>query len=146
MDKLIETLSETLLWENISDYVERTVQVSEILKDIAYIEHDVFSEVKKAEIFESEEFIIESVERRSNKYYISYTMPTILMFYDSSEQILRVTTNITGSCYIADKDHFAWDKYDFKSMNRLDLLSHKDLVDVIECRYEDIEYDDLRVI
>lgn len=47
MDKLIETLSETLLWENISDYVERTVQVSEILKDIAYIEHDVFSEVKK---------------------------------------------------------------------------------------------------
>lgn len=73
-------------------------------------------------------------------------MPTILMFYDSSEQILRVTTNITGSCYIADKDHFAWDKYDFKSMNRLDLLSHKDLVDVIECRYEDIECDDLRVI
>ncbi|MEG0367559.1 MAG: hypothetical protein RR585_12035, partial [Coprobacillus sp.] len=62
------------------------------------------------------------------------------------EQILRVTTNITGSCCIADKEHFDWDKYDFESMNRLELLLYKDLVEVIECRYEDVECDDLRVI
>lgn len=146
MDRLIETLSETLLWQSIFDYVERTAQVSEILKDIGYIEHTVFNEVKKAEIFESEEFVIESIQAQNNKYYISYRMPTILMFYDSNEQILRVTTNIVGCCCIADKDHFNWNQHDFDSMNRLELLSHKDLVEVIECRYEDVECDDLRVI
>ncbi|MEG0276318.1 MAG: hypothetical protein RR630_04740 [Coprobacillus sp.] len=146
MDALIELLSETLLWESVSCYVEETVKVSNILKDIVYIDHDVFKEIENAEILSSDEFIIDALTKENSKYYVAFQMPIILVFSNAQEQVLRVTTNVIGSCYVDDENHYDWNQYDFESMNRLELLSHKDLVQNIQCSYQDIECDDLRVI
>lgn len=145
MREIVDKISETLLWEGISYYVEQNAKASDMLRDIHYIDDDVCNSIEKAEIFISDEFIVDTVQEKNDKYIIYFEMPIVIMFYDKKEQVLRVTTNVVGNCAIPNNDHFPYGAYDFDAMSHLQLLEHKCLVQDIQCVYEDVECDDVRV-
>jgi len=58
MNVLTEVLAETVLWENVSQYVECTEQVNILLQKVGLSG----IEIERAEILESEDFIITSTK------------------------------------------------------------------------------------
>lgn len=136
IEELVENLSETLLWECISDYVENLSQAKTIMGMISNSEATQGKvEVVDCSIIDSDEFSVENIKVVGEDILISFEMPFILLV----NMEIRIEAVAVGTCCIPDVSSFNYNQYDFDSMNKAELLKYKDIVSDIKIRYEDIE-------
>lgn len=132
MNALTKVLAETVLWENVSQYVESTEQVNILLQKVGLSSIDI----ERAEILESEDFIITSTKLLDGKILISFEMPFII----SVNKTYSIEAVACGNLEIPDHENFAYDEYDFSSMNRAKLLSFGSIISITDIDYEDAEF------
>lgn len=132
MNALTEVLAETVLWENVSQYVESTEQVNILLQKVDLSSIDI----ERAEILESEDFIITSTKLLDGKILIAFEMPFVI----SVNKTYSIGAVACGNLEIPDHENFAYDEHNFSSMNRAELLSFGSIISIIDIDYEDAEF------
>jgi|GEM_PF-6425746 len=140
---LVNVLSNSLIWQVVSEYVEQINQVSIMLKDISYYDINSLPEVTKCEVFISDSFDVLTFEIEKGKIVMDFEMPMVYSVWSYNEQQLRITTIVRGKCAVFDLGNYDWERFDFSKMNRLELLNHQDLVEIIELGYHETECDDV---
>lgn len=145
--EFLDSLSETFLWETVSAYIEQTRFLSDMLRDAGYLENkdEIIQKVDKMEIMDSEPLEILDHNADNGKISFCFEMPFVLVAKSGKEQLLRITATAAGKCSIPDENAFDWSAYDWDDMNKPELLSHKDLAELSELRFEEVECDDLSV-
>lgn len=131
IDKLTNDLAETVLWENVSQYVESAEQVSFLLQKVGLSG----VEIERAEILESEDFIITSAKLLDGKILIAFEMPFII----SINKTYSIGAVACGNLEIPDHENFAYDKHNFSSMKKSELLSFGSIISITDIGYEDAE-------
>ena len=129
---LIEDLRTTLLWETVYGFIENAAQATTLLKR-ANLGPDLL--VEKASIQDSEDFFITGIVENDNKYSISFEMPFILCV----NQKYNIEAMAVGKLEIPNISSFSYEKYDFSSMSKKQLLSMGDIVCISQIKYEDVE-------
>ena len=129
---LIEDLRTTLLWETVYGFIENAAQATTLLKR-ANLGTDLL--VEKASIQDSEDFFITGIVENDNKYSISFEMPFILCV----NQKYNIEAMAVGKLEIPNISSFSYEKYDFSSMSKKQLLSMGDIVCISQIKYEDVE-------
>ncbi|GLC83338.1 hypothetical protein [Lacrimispora brassicae] len=145
-EELINMLSTTLLWEVISARIEELDQIPMILRNIGHITPDEIAKINKSEILDSESFDVIRFEKLTEKILITFEMPFILSLWSDKEQIFRVTAIASGKCMIPDIEKYDWKSREFENMDKEGLLLNKELVDLLELNYPNVEYDDVNAI
>jgi hypothetical protein len=140
---LVNVLSDSLVWQVVSEYVEQINQVPIMLKDIRYYDISNLPEVTMCEVFVCDSFDVLAFEVENGKIIMDFEMPMVYSVWSHDEQQLRITTIVRGKCAILDLDNYDWERFDFSKMNRLELLRHQDLVEIIELGYHETECDDV---
>lgn len=136
IEELVENLSETLLWECISDYVENLSQAETIMGIISKSEANQGKvEVVDCSIIDSDEFSVENIKVVGEDILISFEMSFVLLV----NMEIRIEAVAVGTCRIPDVSSFNYNQYDFDSMNKAELLKYKDIVSNIKISYEDVE-------
>ena len=144
-EELIETIGELFLWDVIDDYISTDVKnIKEAISNLAYIEKDDIDKITSAEVQDSEEFVITQFSAKERTLTIKFEMPSIIIAESGNEDVcFRITTVCTGTIEIPDIDSYDWCSPKFEDMNRMEILSYKELVKIIAVCYEDNEVDDL---
>lgn len=135
----IEEIAETLLWENVSNYVEQISSLQLILKDCWYIDKNLIDRVNYCEVLDTEEFLVLDTVKTEEHIQVKFEMPFVLYCWQDEKQLLRVSAMISGCCEIPDEKHFNYDELDFGDMNRNELLSYGDMVRIFDVEYSGIE-------
>lgn len=145
--ELLDKLSETFLWESVSAHIEQTRLLPDMLQNVGYIENkdEVIQKVDKLEILDSEPLEIFGQSADNGRISFNFSMPFVLVAKSGKEQLLRVTATAAGKCLIPDGNAFDWNAFDWDDMNKQELLSHKDLAEFSQLRFEEVECDDLSV-
>lgn len=145
--ELLDSISETFLWESVSAHIEQTQFLPDMLRNVGYIENkdEVIQKVDKLEILDSEPLEIFGQSADNGRISFSFSMPFVLVARSGKEQLLRITATAEGKCSIPDGNAFDWNAFDWDDMNRQELLSHKDLAEFSQLRFEEVECDDLSV-
>ena len=73
----IQDIAEEILWDKVSNYIERVVEFQKMIANISYIDHKVADEVERCEIFDSEEINVISFEDCGKKIFIEFGMPLL---------------------------------------------------------------------
>lgn len=143
-EELVEILS-PLLWEVVSLRVEQLDQLPIMLKDIGYLDDkdSMISEVTHCEIFVSDEFNVEGFVVKNNNILVTYEMPFVLSAWSERTQLLRITGTALGVCSVPDIEHYDWSNKDFGEMRKGELLEYQSLVDILECKCDYVECDDV---
>ncbi len=128
----IEFLSGTLMWKCVEEKIATKEETYQLLKAI-----DRDEVVKTVEIQDSEDFIISDGEQENGQGQIRFRfmMPFVMMVNED----FHLQALALGSLKIPDDEHFSYDEYDWGSMDRQQLLSHRDLVVIDELNYRDVE-------
>ena len=129
---LIEELRESLLWEVVSEYVERIEQVDRIVQS-SYLRDEV--EAERGEIYDSEDFCVTTVTENNGRIVVNFEMPFLM----SVNGVCSLMAVAVGRLDIPDAKTFPYYEYDFDSMSHEKLLTFSNLVSITELRYEDIE-------
>lgn len=147
-NKILEILSNTLLWEVISAKLEEINQVSVMLKDIGYLDdkENTIDQINQCEIFDSEPLKMMEVSVQEGKVLINFETSFILSAWHNNEPLLRITAFTAGKCSIPDVEVFDWEKIEVEKMSKNELLENKMLIEMIELNYIGVECDDLRVL
>lgn len=142
---LVEILSSTLLWETISANVEKLNQLPIMMKNIGYLgnEESIISRVTRCEILDSEFYNVLNFYVDGDKIRVEFDMPYILSAWADKEQLLRVSSVATGTCFIPDMCTYSWDICKFSKMNKNELLQYQSLVEIEELKYIETECDDV---
>lgn len=145
--ELLDRLSETFLWENVSAHIEQTGLLPDMLRNVGYIENkdEVIQKVDRMEILDSEPLEISGQSADNGRISFGFSMPFVLVANSGKEQLLRITASAEGKCSIPDGNTFDWNAFDWEDMNRPELLSHKDLIEFSQLSFGDVECDDLSV-
>lgn len=145
--KLLDKISETFLWENISAHIGQTRLLPDMLHNAGYIENkdELMRKADGADILDSEPPEISKVNADNGRFTFSFTMPFILIVKSGKQQLLRITATAAGNCSIPDESAFEWETFDWDNMSRQELLAHKDVVEFSQLCFEDMECDDLTV-
>lgn len=146
--ELIESISETFLWEVVSAYIEQPRFLPEMLRDIGYLgdKDEIIKKVDGMEILDSETFDILYNVTENGRIAFGFEMPFVLVAKSGREQLLRITAVAAGMCSIPDENAFNWGAFDWDDMNRPELLAHKDLAEFSLLNFEDVECDDLTAV
>lgn len=142
IQKLIKNVSETLLWEIVSADVENTTHLPTMLDGIGYINHELINQITRCEIMDLISFDVIDAEAADEKIYISFSMPFILTAWDNSTQLLRISAVAEGTCSIPGINEYDWDSKDFYAMGKQELLSYRNLVEIEELCYSEVECDE----
>lgn len=147
-EQLEEVLSETLLWEVISENVENVNQLPIMLQDINYLENknSVIAIIDECEVLISDSFDIIKSETHGENILISFEMPFVMSAWSTTKQHLRITATATGKCMIPSIEIYDWDSIDFESMRKEELLENQNLVDILELNYAWVECDDVSIL
>lgn len=145
--ELLDSLSETFLWEAVSAYIEQTRFLPDMLRNVGYLDNkdEVIQRVDGMEILDSEELEISDPNADNGRVSFGFEMPFVLIAKCGKEQLLRITATAAGKCSIPDETAFDWSAYDWDDMNKSELLAHKDLAEFSELRFDYVECDDLTV-
>ncbi|MBD5113473.1 MAG: hypothetical protein HDT42_13215 [Ruminococcaceae bacterium] len=145
--ELLDGLSETFLWEIVSAYIEHPRFLPDMLRNVGYIENkdEIIQKVDDMEIMDSEEPEIFDSNTENGRISFGFEMPFVMIAKSGEEQLLRITTTASGQCSIPDENAFDWSAFDWEDMDKPELLSHKDLAEFSEMRFEEVECDDLSV-
>lgn len=146
--ELLDSLSETFLWEIVSAYIEQARFLPDMLSDVGYLDNkdEVIQKVDGMEILDSEPLEISDINADNGRISFGFEMPFVLIAKSGKEQLLRITATAAGKCSIPDENAFDWSAYDWDDMNKTELLEHKDLAKFSELRFEYVECDDLSVV
>lgn len=144
-EELVNKLAESLLWEVVVSYIEQCDQVPSMLEDIHYLKdkEDFLCKINSCEVFDSESFDVINFSVVNDKIQIEFECLFIMNACGDEDVLLRITGCAKGTCTIADTNVFDWAKIDFEDMNRLEILSYKNLVEKIDLHYTDVECDDV---
>lgn len=147
IQELLDRLSETFLWESISAHIEQTRFLPDMLLNVGYIENkdEITQKVDRLEILDSEPLEIFDYSADNGRISFGFVMPFILIAKNGKEQLLRITATAAGKCSIPDENAFDWNAFDWEDMNKPELLAHKDLAELLQLRFEEVECDDLSV-
>lgn len=146
--ELLDSLSETFLWETVSAYIEQTRFLPDMLRNVGYLDNkdEIIHKVDKMEIMDSEPLEISDNNADNGRISFGFEMPFVLIAKSGKEQLLRITATAAGKCSIPDESAFDWSAFNWDDMNKPELLSHKDLAEFSELRFEQVECDDLTVV
>lgn len=131
-NEFIESLRTTLLWENVCSYIESRNDASVLLQR-AGLEDNITAE--SASIQDSEDFYITAISESSNKIVIDFEMPFILCVNEK----YNIEAVAAGELDIPDMESYPYDKYDFGSMVKKELLSFSSIICISSIIYEDVE-------
>ncbi len=147
-NELAEIIGEAFLWDIVSEYIGKDFEnIKEELRHLIYTEKTTVEKIARAEVHESDEFIVTDFEEQNGHLTLNFEMPAIInAIGENNEYLFRVTTYCTGTVRIPDAESYDWDSLDFDNMNRLDILTHSDLAEILTLHYKDTEADDLTVI
>ena len=142
-EELVEIVSETLLWEIVSEHVTTDVErLKEELRKIGNRDQNKVERLTSAEVLQSDEFIITGYEERGSKLVVGFDMPAIVITWSDDKKVgFRVTTSCIGTVEIPDISSYDWSALDFEDMDRLTLLSYSHLTDKLNYSYEYTEAD-----
>lgn len=145
--ELLDSLSETFLWEAVSAEIEQIRFLPDMLRNIGYLDNkdEVIQNVDGMEILDSEPLEISDHNADNGRISFGFEMPFVLTAKCGKEQLLRITATAAGKCSIPDGNAFDWSAFDWDDMNKSELLAHKDLMEFSELRFEYVECDDLSV-
>lgn len=145
--ELLDELSETFLWEIVSACIEQPRFLPDMLRNVGYLENkdEIIQKVDDMEVMDSEEPEIFDSSAENGRISFSFEMPFVLNVRCGKEPLLRITATAVGQCSIPDENAFDWSAFDWEDMDKPELLSHKDLAEFSELRFEDVECDDLSV-
>lgn len=145
VQRLLDSISETLLWENISAQIEKTDHLPELLNEIGYLENKdrIIQRADKMQIIDSEPPEFSNIGVEGGKFIISFIMPFVMIVKSGKEELVRITATAAGNFSIPDESAFDWNAYDWGDMTRPELLSHGDLVSFSKLSFSDVECDDL---
>lgn len=148
IQELLDSLSETFLWETVSAYIEQTRFLPDMLRNVGYLDNkdEIIQKVDGMEIMDSETLEILGCNAENGRISFGFEMPFVLVAKCGKEQLLRITATAAGKCSIPDECAFDWSAYDWDDMNKPELLAHKDLAEFSELRFEYVECDDLSVV
>lgn len=118
-----------------------------MLRNVGYIENkdEIIQKVDDIEVMDSEEPEIFESSAENGRISFGFEMPFVLIAKSGEEQLLRITATAVGQCSIPDENAFDWSAFDWEDMDKPELLSHKDLAEFSEIRFEEVECDDLSV-
>lgn len=143
--ELADIIGDAFLWDVVSEYVGNDIEnIKNELRQLGYIDQPKVEKITRAEVHESDEFIITDFEEQDGHLTIHFEMPAVINTKGgSNEYLFSVTTYCKGTLRIPDADSYDWYALDFDDMNRYDILAHSDLVNILDIQYEDTEADDL---
>lgn len=136
----IDVIAETLLWENVSNYVEQVTELTKIIDNITYIDV-VIESINECQILDTEEFIVTDVIERIGSIQVKFEMPFVLYCWANKKHVLCVTAVASGDCEIPDEEGFDYSSVDFDEMNRKELLEVGGIVHINYITYSDVEVD-----
>lgn len=128
----IEGLRSTILWESVYDYVEGLNCANVLLQNVG-LKNNVTAE--KASVQDSEDFYITAISESNNKIVIGFEMPFILCVNEK----YNIQAVAKGSLDIPNTESYPYDKYDFSSMDKKELLSFSNIICISQITYEDVE-------
>lgn len=146
--ELLDGLSETFLWEVVSAYIEQPCFLPDMLRNVGYLENKdgIIQNADDMEIMDSEPLEMFDISTDNGIISFGFEMPFVLIAKSGKEQLLRITATAAGKCSIPDENAFDWSTYDWDDMNKQELLAHKDLAELSQVRFEQVECDDLNVV
>ncbi|MDE6568367.1 MAG: hypothetical protein K2K70_11630 [Lachnospiraceae bacterium] len=131
-NEFIENLRTTLLWENVCSHIESGNDAN-VLLQMAGLEHNITAE--SAFIQDSEDFYITAISENSNKMVIEFEMPFILCVNEK----YNIEAVATGKLDIPDIESYPYDKYDFDSMTKKELLFFGSIICISSIIYREVE-------
>lgn len=129
---LIEKLRTTLLWENVCGCIEN-INYANVLLQKTDLGNNIIAE--NASIRDSEDFYITTVSESDNKIVIGFEMPFILCVNGK----YNIQATAAGELNIPDTESYPYDKHDFLSMGKKELLSFSSIICISQIIYRDIE-------
>lgn len=143
--ELLDKISETLLWENISAQIEKTERLPELLNEIGYLDSkdEIIKKADKARILESEPPEFSNIQVEGGRLTFGFTMPFVMIVTSGKEELLRITATAAGNFSIPDENAFDWGAFDWGDMTRPELLSRGELVSFSRLSFTDAECDEL---
>lgn len=139
----ITDIAESLLWENVSHFIEGINEYKKMVQAITYIDREKVNEVEKCEVFDAEEFCVLQVENINEKIAIEFEMPFLMSCWNNTTQLFRVTACAKGKCEIPSEDGFNYTLVNFNKMNREQLLEYGYLIKICDMEYQDVEVDSM---
>lgn len=140
-----DEIVETVLWENVSNYVEQVNELGKMLENISYIDKSIYGSITRCEVLDSEELCVLDTEATNGKIEVTFEMPFVLTCWKEKEQLLRITACIKGICVIPDESSFDYSAVDFSGMNRQELLEYGKIVELQGVEYFDVEVEDTSI-
>ena len=143
--KLVEILGENFLWEIVCNYIAHDVcNLKCSLRQLNYPSSDDIDKISRAEVLESEEFIIRGFTENEGILTVTFEMPAIITAEnDNSHICCRVTACCVGSLKVPDINSFDWNSLNLTDLRKKDIVSLSHLVKEIRLSYEDTEADDM---
>ncbi len=139
MMNYIEEIAESLLWENVSNYVERPEELKSMTENLTYIDHSIVNQINSCEVLETEEFTIVKMKEINESIQIEFEMPFILYCWKDKVHLLRISACANGRCEIPNEKRYDYSSVDFSSMNRKELLKYGEIVKIDRVKYSDVE-------
>lgn len=146
-EEVIENIAETVLWTVVAANVEEVDQLPVMLKDIHYLgdKENILTRTTWCEVFDSDFHMIHHI-KDGESLLVAFEMTLLLSTWKQEQQLLRVTATATGTCRIPDIGTYDWENVDLDGMNKHELLKmSKDLVEIVELHYTDVEADNMEV-
>lgn len=138
----IERIAQSLLWENVSNYIEQIEELQNMMKDISYIDKGILDIINSCEILETEEFCVVGTKEEQGVIWVEFEMPFVLYCWKDKKQLLRVTAWAYGICEIPDGENYDYSLEDFSNMGRLELIESGNIVKICNVNYKDVEVDE----
>lgn len=137
-----------LLWELVSDKVSEIKEVSQMLKDIGYLDEleKIIASIDHSEVLEADHFKVIQRNSIDSSIQIIFEMNYILNTFEKNEPILRLTGSVMGECNISSLKVSELNLLNFSKMTRHELLNCRSFVELKNLSYSGIECDDLRTL
>jgi len=142
MNMNIDEIAETLLWDNVSSYVENIDEFKRMIKKISSVKEEIIQKINCCEILDTEECCILTVNKTDDGIQIEFEMPFILYCWEDKQHLLRVTAGAKGKCTIPDETKFDYKNVDFSKMNKKELLTYRNIVKIHDVVYQDVEVEE----
>lgn len=125
MENLTDEYIEDLVWNFVSEYLEKIENLPVLLEDIHYINdlESLINQIDFLEDFDSE-IEINNINKSDNSIVVSFDIVAIVSAWCEQSQLLRITVNAIGTCLIKSSKN----------------------VEIIEIQYNNVECDDIRAI
>ncbi|MBQ8822280.1 MAG: hypothetical protein IJZ82_06525 [Lachnospiraceae bacterium] len=100
----IREIAEEILWDKVSDYVEKVEAFRNMVGRISYIDHRIVEAVEWCEVFDTEEINATIIEESGKRICIEFEMPFIMSCWEAKQQLFRVTACAKGKAVLENEE------------------------------------------